>query len=574
MATGNGLPKWARSGARDPRIERLIAAARVVLVALSLLALAIDPLDPPANGDRVNLLLLLYLAVASLLAGVCFLDWRLETLQAITHVADVGLAAILLHLSSLSVSPFFSYFVFVLLSGTLRWHAAGAFWTSFGAFVLYVAIVWNDSSGIGGLSGQAEPPLNRAVVQASFLLMAGAILAFIGRIYERNRSRLGQLAEWPSPAGDAGRGEDRPLEPVLRHAAAVMNSPRIIVLWREADEPFVGLASLSADGYSERSNRDAELDDALDAMERPGAAGSFALKASRPASLVTVDGRRRAARAPLPAALASRFAIGSVSTAGFREAICRGRVFLLGRENWGMDDVVLTEIVAVRIGAVLEQQALRRQVEELGAARERARLARDLHDGALQNLTAVRLRLAAIEPRLAGEEREQLQGVAELLREEQRRIREFVETTRAPVSVRPSRPFDIAAEIGRVIDNARETWGCTVDFKVEPLDAAVAPEAGRELVYLLTEALANAIRHGHASRIDIAIWRRADRLAIRIRNDGAPIVGELGAFDLPRVNALNLGPRSVRERIAALGGSLVLTNRAQGVDLEVTIPLA
>lgn len=574
MATSNGLPKWARSGARDPRIERLIAVGRVVLVALTLLALSIDPLDPPANNDRVNLILLLYLAVAALLAVVCFLDRRLGTWQLVVHVADIGVASLLLHLSSLSVSPFFSYFVFVLLSGTLRWHAAGAFWTSVGAFALYVAIVWNDLLGIGGLSHKTDTPLNRAVVQATFLLVAGTLLASFGRLYERNQSRLGQLAQWPSSVGGAARSDDRALEPVFRHAAAVMKSPRIVVLWREADEPFVGVASLVPAGFSVQSKRDAELDEALESMERPEGAGSFALNASRPSSIVTADGRRLAARAPLPAVLASRFAIHGACTAAFREAICRGRVFLLDREGWGMDDIVLAEIVAARIGAELEQRALRRQVEELGAARARAQLARDMHDGALQNLTAVRLRLAAIEPRLAGEEREQLQGVAELLREEQRRIREFVETTRAPVSVRPSRPFEIAAEIGRVIDNARETWGCTVDFKVEPHDAAIAPEAGRELVYLLTEALANAIRHGHASRIDIAIWRRADRLAIRIRNDGAPIVGELGAFDLPRVNALNLGPRSVRERIAALGGSLVLTNRAQGVDLEVTIPLA
>jgi signal transduction histidine kinase len=576
MGNSAGFPKGTRTTERDPRIERLIAVARVVLVALTLLALNIDPLDPPANHDRVILILLSYVAIASAFAIISFLDWRAGAWRLVTHVADVGMAALLLQLSSLSVSPFFSYFVFVLLAGTLRWNSAGAIWTTAGAFILYVAIVWIEALGSYPSSSDSASPLNRAVVQATFLLVAGALLAFFGRLHERNRSRLAQLADWPAQSIADARAEDQSLESVLRHAAAVMKSPRIVVLWREADEPFVAVAAWSKAGYTERRERDADLDSALDAFDAEKGKicpGAFAVNASRSPALITADGRRVAGSAPIPPVLVSRFAIDSACTAAFREGICRGRVFLLDRENWSTDDVVLTEIVAARIGAELEQHALRQQVEDIGAVRERARLARDLHDGTLQNLTAVRLRLAALERDLGAPARETIHALAELMRDEQRRIREFVDATRQPAAPAAEGDYRLGAEVRRLIAKARKTWGCDVGLAVQPEGASIPSSVGRELGLILTECLANAIRHGQASRIDIELRRRPDRLLMHIRNDGAPIDGRLGSFDLRALEKLKLGPRSVRERIASLGGTMLLTNRPEGVELEMSMPL-
>ncbi len=575
MGQLTGQPGGTHPTARDPQIERLIAVARVVLVAVSLLALYVDPLEPRGNNHRLVVILIVYLVIAVGLAllgrwGGQYGAWRIAT-----HVADVGVAALLLHLSSLSVSPFFSYFIFVLLAGTLRWDAAGAVWTAAGAFVLYVAIVWIEVYEYETFFTDPSAPLTRFVVQASFLVVAGVFLAYFGRLNERNRQRFANLASWPPPPAPETRDRSPPLAPFLKHTAVVMKAPRIVVLWREADEPFVGVASWSAAGYREHRERDLVLYEAFDSIVADDLRDApFAVGGATSTECLTADGRRIAATAAVHHAIASRFAISGVATARFNENVCRGRVFLLDRDDWGTDDLLLTEIVAARIGAEVEAEALRRQVEEIGAVRERARLARDLHDGVLQNLTAVRLRIAALEPGLGPDEREQLHGTAELLRKEQRRIREFVEATRSPVTAVARRDYDVRAEAERIVGNARETWGCSVALKVEPPDAVVAPETGRAIGYVLTETLANAIKHGHASRIDIAIWRRPDRVAIRVRNDGAPIVGGLGTFDLPRLDALDLGPRSVRERIATLGGSLVLTNRAEGVDLEMTLPLA
>src|SRR5690349_23931196 len=103
MGQMTGQPGGTRPTARDPQIERLIAVARVILVAVSLLALYVDPLEPDANNRRLVLFLVVYLAIALALAVLGRWGGQSRVWRVATHVADVGMAALLLHLSSLSV---------------------------------------------------------------------------------------------------------------------------------------------------------------------------------------------------------------------------------------------------------------------------------------------------------------------------------------------------------------------------------------------------------------------------------------------------------------------------------------
>jgi hypothetical protein len=95
-----------RQTPRDPRIERLIAVARVALVVLALVALAIDPLEPPATNARIFYILVVYLGLSLSFAVIGFAGWRPNAWKVATHVADVGMAALLIDISALSVSPF------------------------------------------------------------------------------------------------------------------------------------------------------------------------------------------------------------------------------------------------------------------------------------------------------------------------------------------------------------------------------------------------------------------------------------------------------------------------------------
>ena len=127
--------------------------------------------------------------------------------------------------------------------------------------------------------------------------------------------------------------------------------------------------------------------------------------------------------------LTTEFSIRGVATAPFVGVICTGRVFILDRDSWSDDHLLLTEIIAGRTGIELDRQAVQRQKEEAIASQERMRLTRDLHDGVLQSLTAAALQLDLTEQALDHERGSRLDLVKQLLAKEQRRIREFVDET-------------------------------------------------------------------------------------------------------------------------------------------------
>ena len=92
----------------------------------------------------------------------------------------------------------------------------------------------------------------------------------------------------------------------------------------------------------------------------------------------------------------------------------------------------------------------------------------------------------------------------------------------------------------------------------------VSIELAHELRLLIREAVANAVRHGQCSRVDLVIERASDgTLQVSIDDNGK-------GFD-----ACDHGsyPRSISERIAALGGQLRIDSCAAGVRLDIALPL-
>jgi signal transduction histidine kinase len=266
--------------------------------------------------------------------------------------------------------------------------------------------------------------------------------------------------------------------------------------------------------------------------------------------------------------LRSQFKIKSTATAPFEGSICRGRVFLLDQLYWREHDLRFAEIIASRVGLELEHHTLRLELERATAIRERARITRDLHDGILQTLTAAGLQLKAATDRC-----QELEGVRllvdvrELLLEEQRRIRTYVESQGDTIN------FRLASEARLIVDTLERLWRCEIKLAVTPTGAHVTQRVARHLDFVLRETVANAAKHGHASSVDIAIDKLPTHLLLRISDDGQGLDGVSGYFDHAELTAHNVGPVSVRNRITEAGGSFALASSTAGVKLEITLPL-
>src|SRR5258706_7381498 len=123
----------------------------------------------------------------------------------------------------------------------------------------------------------------------------------------------------------------------------------------------------------------------------------------------------------------------------------------------------------------------------------------------------------------------------------------------------------------RELDAIKRQWGCDVVLSVSPKGATVSRELGYQLEFILAEASANAVRHGQASRIDVAIETIPDRIRLRIADNGRGLEGKTRAYSQSDLSNFNIGPLSLRKRIAELNGSLSLLNSPQGVELHVEL---
>jgi signal transduction histidine kinase len=116
-----------------------------------------------------------------------------------------------------------------------------------------------------------------------------------------------------------------------------------------------------------------------------------------------------------------------------------------------------------------------------------------------------------------------------------------------------------------------QQWNCTATLALRPQDVSVPRPLAAQLSLMLAEAVANAARHGGASKVDVNIETAQDRLLVNIRDNGRGFHNPSLAD--PAGTASVLEPRSLYERVAELGGVLNVSSSPSGVDLEIRVPL-
>lgn len=234
-------------------------------------------------------------------------------------------------------------------------------------------------------------------------------------------------------------------------------------------------------------------------------------------------------------------------------------------------------LIAVLLGYMgFHEERTRRELSlldaEAMATEERIRVARDLHDGVLQSLTGVGLRLAAVrsllekDPRAA---REALESVQRLLTLEQRDLRFFIQELKP--RPRTAAEVSLAFRVTELVHRIELEWGLRAELRADGLEEPMPEALAREVYNVVRESLVNAARHGEASAVRLVIRRDGGRLFITVADNGRgfPFQGRLTHSELA---VGNVGPRNLFERVASLGGSLDLESGAAGARLEIDLP--
>jgi signal transduction histidine kinase len=234
----------------------------------------------------------------------------------------------------------------------------------------------------------------------------------------------------------------------------------------------------------------------------------------------------------------------------------RGQRRFSGRESALLDD--LARQLAVTIRAVRLSGELEHSRERIVRAREaeRLRIRRDLHDGLGPVLAAAGLQADTLRDHLDPDDAAAhalLDRMGVGLRQGVGDIRRTVEGLRPPALDQIGLAA-VVAEHAAALDSPR----LSVATELDELAPGAVPAAVEVAAYrIAVEALTNGARHSGARRCTVRLARERETLVVEVVDDGRGLATDVH---------LGVGLTSMRERAEELGGSLLVTAPAAGVD--------
>ncbi|WP_349866701.1 GAF domain-containing protein [Leifsonia sp. WHRI 6310E] len=247
------------------------------------------------------------------------------------------------------------------------------------------------------------------------------------------------------------------------------------------------------------------------------------------------------------------------------------------RDEAGRSLLVVAREPGARVFTAFELErtvALARQTQlavELAAARadrqrmllleDRARIARDLHDHAIQQLFGAGLELQSIQAAIGGPLAQRIDSTVRTLDDTIAQIRTIIFALAQPHGDDSSlrhRLIDIVHEIGGTLPVP-----ATVSFS-GPVETVVEPRLADDIVAFVREALANTVRHSGGSTAAVFVTASADEVVAVVSDDGH------GIGTTPRRSGL----ANLAERARGRDGSLVVDSDSAGTRLTFCLPLS
>ena len=213
------------------------------------------------------------------------------------------------------------------------------------------------------------------------------------------------------------------------------------------------------------------------------------------------------------------------------------------------------------------------RTRELAVQEDRLRVSRDLHDGVLQGLTGIRLELqdVAAECSSPATVHDRLLATERALAIEQRELRRLIDGLRPdPVFTRVE--GTLLAAVGDAASRLAIEWKTPIAVVVTPPDLVVPDPLGHSVRLMLHEAIVNALRHAHPSRVTVRVEATGGDLRLSVVDDGRgfPFHGQM---DHEALVARNIGPITLRDRVASLNGRMSINSSVHGSRVDLTVPL-
>ena len=573
------------------RIERWLATARVFLAVATLVAIRMDPTEL-GNSWAAYGLFVFYLANAILI--LMLLKRRQQStagFRLLVHAGDVAWPALISIFAEGPRAPFYLFFFFVLAAAAYRW----GLWETLATAAAEVALLWIESFvllhlhlGPGGalpwpvLNGlrvrvpEFEP--QRLFMLSVYLLVMGLLLGYLAEQQKHLRAEkaviTGTLSQVRVEAGLTGT-----IEQIFHEAMAMYGASRMLVASQESHSHrvFVGeLNRAKGPGPSEFRWLESGLRDAKIYLDDfPGDVCYASVNRDRWTTLA-LDATGHA----IPVVnLVSISQLRQIQTFDSMVTVSflfggewRGRVFLFNPVWRGEKQEELRFLLDLvrQVGPAVYNVYLLHRLRRRAGAAERARFARELHDGAVQSLIAVEMQVDVLRRQSdagkpIGSELGRIQG---LLREEVLKLRELMQQMKA-IDVDAQRLLGV---LNDTVERFQRETGILARFVTDLEGVDMPQRVCREILRIVQEGLVNVRKHSGARHALVRLASSKEKWNLTLEDDGKgfPFAGR---YNQDQMEEAGKGPMIIKERVRLIAGGLTVeSNPGQGTRLEISVP--
>src|SRR5262249_17275141 len=508
--------------------ERILAAARVVLALTSLFAVYLDPTHHFRHDTLVYALLLFYSAHA--ISVLVLVHWRHQITSAGAlgiHCVDILWPTIIALFTNGSNSPFFLFIIFTLLGAAFRWGMYPVLLTAVAAVSMFTveSVLLNYASLAG--SQRAMFALGSLIVRVAYLVTFSMLIAYLSESEKRRREQAIAIARISAQAR-VDSGLKGTLNRTFQEVLNAFGAREILLIASEAGAQNAQLwrmemlPGLSEPVFTSRQLDAFEEEQYLVDLPEFGAGAAWRKGKTRSATTVRSDGTRLPrVNCLLKPQFGTRHRFRRLLLSTFSAAPgVSGRVFLFEPSSGGhliAQLRFLQELTSHVTPAVYNVYLLRR-LRSRTAAVERARVARDLHDGVIQSLHAIALRLYALRTsNMDRKDREaELLDLQELVQKEATNIRSLIQQLK-PLDVDPRH---VIGFLSNMIERYRYDTGISAEFVCDVPHVSLPANTCREVARIVQEALANVLKHSGAENVWVRLGSERGLWTLVIEDNG------------------------------------------------------
>jgi signal transduction histidine kinase len=578
----NFLRQHPAQGHAAARLERVLAIGRAFLTVWGLVAVYVDPTEPSGLAELSYALLVGYALYSVIVLVFVKRATRLAPRDGeFLHGIDILWTAVLTFVSNGVGSPFFLFFIFVVLAAAFRWGFRATMITA--AVVLGLVAVQTlilAAGPWGTLFSLSGDEINRTIMRVAYLLLSALMVGYLGEQEKLLRAETTTMAAaGRQPRVDLGLGGS--VTAVARELLQTFDASAVdfviqdfetrrTMLWR-VDRSDAGASRRALHVKLDPSQQDAWL------FDDPGSTWSAKRLPDGKAFSVRISQQGvwplAHATMALPTELveARPFTTVAASNLGLAEE-WRGRVYLFdaaGGDNLERSLHFLEQLTE-HIAPALTNVFLLRRLRSRAGAVERARVSRELHDGAIQSLFGIQMKIEALRrgAALTAEEADKELGeVHDLLQREVLALRELMQALR-PLELETSDQLpDVLASL---VERFRRDTSVSARFIWTGGPISLPSSTALELARIVQEALVNVRKHSRARNVLVRLTNSDDTCTLIIEDDGQgfEFEGRLSARELEK---RRIGPAIIKERARIAGAQLsVDSTPGVGARLELT----